>query len=233
MKLNALTTFIVLAGAALTAVIAQLMGINLVAALGLFSGATTNTPSLGAAQQMLKSLGGAWADQASQPALAYAVAYPGGIIGIIGSLLLLKFFFGRNAVNVPVPASATPALLERMNLLVENSTVENKSITSLAAAAGVAVSRLQRQGISEVETVGEKIYFQLGDLVLALSQDTLRRLFPWPPERLREVTAKLGQGLSEGWDARLPAISLLLSAATSALLVLIAARALARRDLHL
>jgi hypothetical protein len=74
---------------------------------------------------------------------------------------------------------------------------------------------------------------KLGDLVLALSQDTLRRLFPWPPERLREVTAKLGQGLSEGWDARLPAMSLLLSAATSALLVLVAARALARRDLHL
>jgi|GEM_PF-2455774 len=74
---------------------------------------------------------------------------------------------------------------------------------------------------------------KLGDLVLALSQDTLRRLFPWPPERLREITAKLGQGLSEGWDARLPAISLLLSAATAALLVLVAARTLARRDLHL
>ncbi len=74
---------------------------------------------------------------------------------------------------------------------------------------------------------------KLGDLVLALSQDTLRRLFPWPPERLREVTSKLGQGLSEGWDARLPAVSLLLSAATGALLVLVAARALSRRDLHL
>jgi len=74
---------------------------------------------------------------------------------------------------------------------------------------------------------------KLGDLVLALSQDTLRRLFPWPPERLREVTAKLGQGLSEGWDARLPAVSLLLSAASGALLVLVASRALSRRDLHL
>ena len=187
LKLNALTTFIVLAGAALTAVIAHLMGINLVAALGLFSGATTNTPSLGAAQQMLKSLGGAWADQASQPALAYAVAYPGGIIGIIGSLLLLKFFFGRNAVNVPVPASATPAPLERMNLLVENSTVENKSITGLAAAAGVAVSRIQRKEISEVETVGEKTFFQLGDIVLAVGTRAALEKFCEAIGRVSEV----------------------------------------------
>jgi hypothetical protein len=74
---------------------------------------------------------------------------------------------------------------------------------------------------------------KLGDLVLGLPQETLRRLFPWPPERLREVTTKLGQGLSEGWDAQLPAHALLLSVTTSALCALIACRALAHRDLHL
>jgi hypothetical protein len=73
---------------------------------------------------------------------------------------------------------------------------------------------------------------RLGDLVLGLDQDALRRLFTWAPERLRELTTKIGQGLSEGWDARLPAVSLLLSAATAGLCVLVAARVFARRDLH-
>ncbi len=73
---------------------------------------------------------------------------------------------------------------------------------------------------------------RLSDLVLALDQDTLRRLFTWAPERLREVTGKLGQGLSEGWEERLPAASLLLTAATVAALLLLATRAFSRKDLH-
>jgi hypothetical protein len=73
---------------------------------------------------------------------------------------------------------------------------------------------------------------KLGDLVLGLDADTLRRVFLWPPERLREVTLKLGQGLSEAWDARLPAVSLLLSLACAALCVLVGIRLFGRRDLH-
>jgi hypothetical protein len=73
---------------------------------------------------------------------------------------------------------------------------------------------------------------KLGYLVLGLDADTLRRVFVWPPERLREVTLKLGQGLSEAWDARLPAVSLLLSAACGAVCVLLGMRLFGRRDLH-
>lgn len=74
---------------------------------------------------------------------------------------------------------------------------------------------------------------KLGDLVLALDQETLRRLFTWAPERLREVTGKLGQGLSsEGWDERLTSVSLLLSAASTSAFLLLGTRVLARKDLH-
>ena len=64
----------------------------LFAAIGLFTGATTNTPSLGAAQQAMNTLG-ANAERAALPALAYAVAYPGGVFGVIATLLLLRFAF--------------------------------------------------------------------------------------------------------------------------------------------
>ena len=62
------------------------------ARLGLFSGATTNTPSLGAAQQAMLSAG-VGADQMALPVLAYSASYPVGIVGVIATLLLLKRFF--------------------------------------------------------------------------------------------------------------------------------------------
>ena len=67
-------------------------GYDFIAALGLFSGATTNTPSLGAAQQTLATVGNIPAAKAAIPALAYAVSYPIGIVGIIGSLITRAIF---------------------------------------------------------------------------------------------------------------------------------------------
>src|SRR5438034_820438 len=62
-------------------------------ALGIYSGAVTNTPSLGAGSQTLSTLPNIEPDRLALPALGYAVAYPGAIIGIIGTLLLLKQIF--------------------------------------------------------------------------------------------------------------------------------------------
>jgi putative transport protein len=94
MKLNLLAASVVLLGVAVTLGVAWLLfGVDVIAALGLFSGATTNTPSLGATQLTLRSLGGSVADKAGLPALAYAVAYPGGILGIIFTLVTLRAIF--------------------------------------------------------------------------------------------------------------------------------------------
>src|SRR6186713_2780047 len=80
LKLNVLALSVVLLGVATTLVVVnKVMGIDIIASLGLFTGATTNTPALGATQQTLKSLGEAFADKVTLPSLAYAVAYPGGV----------------------------------------------------------------------------------------------------------------------------------------------------------
>ena len=63
------------------------------AVLGIFSGASTNTPSLGAGAQALSTVPGIAPDRLTLPALAYAVTYPTAIVGIIGTLLLLKQIF--------------------------------------------------------------------------------------------------------------------------------------------
>jgi putative transport protein len=64
--------------------------------LGIFSGASTNTPSLGAGTQTLGTVQGIAPDRLALPALAYAVTYPTAIVGIIATLLVLKRLFRVN-----------------------------------------------------------------------------------------------------------------------------------------
>ena len=176
LKLNALAVCVVLLGVATTLLVAnKLLGIDLVASLGLLCGATTNTPSLGAAQQTLATIGGAVVDKAALPALAYAVAYPGGVFGIILSLLTLRFMF---RINPEQEAEAYRAdqrkgieSLERMNLVVENVNLENLSIGDIPGRRemSVIVSRIRRAGETQVHTATEQTLLHRGDVILAVA----------------------------------------------------------------
>lgn len=82
LKLNAFAILIILLGSLVTAFIYHLFNVPLPIILGIFSGAVTNTPSLGAGQQILTDLN---IDPAaiSQMGMGYAMAYPMGICGIL------------------------------------------------------------------------------------------------------------------------------------------------------
>ncbi len=175
LKLNLLALSVVLLGVVTTLLfVNKVMGIDLVASLGLFSGATTNTPSLGATQQTLKSLGEAFADKATLPALAYAVAYPGGVFGIIFVLLLLRFGYRINpeqeaeAYRNEQRRGHDP--VERMNILVRNSNLEGLAIGDIPGRAetSVVVSRIKRAGEPEVLTATEQTVLHQGDIILAV-----------------------------------------------------------------
>jgi putative transport protein len=92
-KMNALAAVIVILGAVSAPLIGWLAGFDAAAVLGIFSGASTNTPSLGAGTQTLNTLPCIALERLTLPALAYAVTYPTAIVGIIGTLLLLKQIF--------------------------------------------------------------------------------------------------------------------------------------------
>ena len=91
--LNLCAAAIVLGGAGLAALTVPLLGAKSFAAAGLFSGATTNTPSLGAGQEAISAVPNSTAEDKAMPALAYAVAYPGGVFGIIACVILLGKLF--------------------------------------------------------------------------------------------------------------------------------------------
>jgi putative transport protein len=173
LKLNSLAASVVLLGAVLAISIAYLAGVDIAAALGLFSGATTNTPSLGAAQETLNSIGGDAAMKATLPALAYAVSYPGGVVGIILVLLLIRGVFridaGKEAEQFRAEQKRGVDPLERMNLLVENPNVENLPVAEVPGReGGVVVSRIKRASASEVETATEQTVLHRGDVILAV-----------------------------------------------------------------
>jgi putative transport protein len=88
-KLNMLAAMIVLLGVVITYVIHIITGTDLATMVGVLSGAVTNTPGLGAAQQTFNDI-----YKTHNPSIAsgYAVAYPLGVIGIIISPMIIKFF---------------------------------------------------------------------------------------------------------------------------------------------
>src|SRR5690554_7495572 len=88
--LNLLATGVVLLGVVTTVVIHYITGTPIATMVGILSGAVTNTPGLGAAQQTFTDITGT-----TDPtiATAYAIAYPLGVVGIIITLVLLKQIF--------------------------------------------------------------------------------------------------------------------------------------------
>src|SRR5690349_19982245 len=96
LKLNLMAVGVDVLAAMLTVGVATFAKVDSTAALGLLSGAITNTPSLGATQQMLKMFHDQLGDKVALPGIAYAVAYPGGMFGIIAVLLLIRLFFRIN-----------------------------------------------------------------------------------------------------------------------------------------
>lgn len=98
--LNGLAVLIILLNIAVALAIYFGFGdISISNLVGVLSGAVTNTPGLGAAQQTLTEVAGtnaATADSIKGMAMGYAAAYPLGVLGIILSMILVKAIFRIN-----------------------------------------------------------------------------------------------------------------------------------------
>lgn len=154
------------------------------AAVGLLSGAVTNTPGLAAAQQALKDVPGLDAATLAMPGIGYAVAYPFGVIGIILAIILVRFAYRRDPVS-SIKRSISVSSEHKhgpgnMNLLVVNQQVIGKTIGEvLSTISGrVVVSRLARADKILVAT--NDIALSFGDLIHAVGShadlDRLRHI---------------------------------------------------------
>lgn len=147
--LNALAASIVLGGACLAPLAGWLCGFDFAAVLGIFAGASTNTPSLGAGSQALAVNPHLAPERLALPALAYAVTYPTAIAGIIGTLLVLKkvlrIDLAREAAEFAARHEHQAEPLERRTLVVDNHNLEGLMVAAVPGRveAGVTISRIR------------------------------------------------------------------------------------------
>lgn len=172
--LNLFAATIVLLGTAVAAVLILTGRVPLAAGSGLLSGATTNTPSLAAAGEAFKQVGAA-ADATTIQGLAYAVAYPFGILGIILAMLLVRTLF---RVDVAAEVRAAEASLRPSlppptgrNLEVRNANLAGRRIDAIPglAGSGVVVSRFSRGGV--VAVARPETELALGDVLHAVGPE--------------------------------------------------------------
>ncbi len=96
-KLNLLSMALVAIGLVFTLVLSWTTGISLSDMMGLLSGSVTNTPMLGAAQQAMLQISPDDSEGVARMALACAVAYPLGVIGVIIAIIILRKMFDKDA----------------------------------------------------------------------------------------------------------------------------------------
>lgn len=174
LRLNLLAASVVLFGAVLALALGWLLKMDFAAVLGLLSGATTNTPSLGAAQQTLATLPGVSEDRLALPALAYAVTYPAAIAGIISTLFVVKSVFridaAKEAEALRAEQRGRTEPLENHTLIVENPNLAGVSIEAIPSRVetGVTIARHRRAGESEVRVAAGNTLLQAGDAISAI-----------------------------------------------------------------
>ncbi len=174
LRFNLLAAGIVLIGSALAVGIGWLFKMDFAAVLGLLAGATTNTPSLGAAQQTLAMLPGVSDDRLVLPALAYAVTYPAAIAGIIGTLLALKGIFridpAKEAESFQEEQRSHTEPLENRTLVVDNPNLAGLTIDAVPSRreTGVTISRHRRAGETDARAATGKLVLQFGDSIMAI-----------------------------------------------------------------
>ena len=136
--------------------------------VGTLYGAVTNTPGLGAANEALNSLSSHFAGGAPQIASAYACAYPLGVLGIIGAIILIRYIcrvkLDKEEKELEA-ASETKATLKphHMHLEVSNNYLEGKTLLQVHDFLNrdFVVSRILHDG--HVSIPNRDTVFHIGD----------------------------------------------------------------------
>ena len=149
LRLNLFAILIVILGGLVTTLLHKIFAIPLPVVLGIFSGAVTNTPALGAGQQILRDLGEPFS-VVDQMGMSYAMAYPFGICGILLTMWLIRLFFRVNvekeAQQFDEQAGSGHSHLKTINIRVENPNLNRMAIQDVPVLNSdkIICSRLKR-----------------------------------------------------------------------------------------
>lgn len=200
MRLNLFAVGIVLLNIAVALTIYYILGgrIQLPMMIGILYGAVTNTPGLGAAQEALNQL-----HYTGDPiALGYACAYPLGVVGIIGSIIAIRYIFRINfskeeyeLQNQETDLKHKPHLLQ---LEVRNESISGKTQAQLKEFLGrpFVCSRTRHEG--HVIIPDENTIFHIGDQLFIVCTE----------EDAEAISAFIGKRIEVDWEQQdIPMVS--------------------------
>lgn len=193
--LNVLAVLVVFISVLITVALHFITGIPITTMVGILSGAVTNTPGLGAAQQANSDLNGI---DAPEIALGYAVAYPLGVIGCILALLALKYLLHINTRKEEAEAEQGLGHLQELTVRpvsveIRNEAVDGKTIKEIKPLLNRAfvISRIRhRDSENEVELVNADTVLHLQDQILFISN----------PKDMEAIIAFFGRQISAEWE---------------------------------
>lgn len=152
LQLNMLALGVIFLGLIFTVILSYASNVSLANMVGILCGATTNTPALGAAQQTLMQLTGD-SKSVADMALATAVAYPLGVVGVILAIIFLRKVF--------IPKEQIENQYERKErnmhvgeFQITNPAIEGKTIQEVMKLTPkhFVISRIWHDGIVTIPT---------------------------------------------------------------------------------
>lgn len=200
MTLNLLAVGIVLLNIVVTLAIYFLANgrVELPMMIGILYGAVTNTPGLGAAQEALNQL-----NYTGEPiALGYACAYPLGVVGIIGSIIVIRYIFrisfAKEEEQIKTQDADTKHKPHNMHLEVRNESINGKTLMQVKDFLGrpFVCSRMRHEG--HVSIPNHETVFHTGDQLFIVCSE----------EDAEAITAFIGKEIQVDWEKQdMPMVS--------------------------
>ena len=193
--LNMLAMTTIFLSVVITVILHFATGVPITTMVGILSGAVTNTPGLGAAQQANSDLNGI---DAPEIAMGYAVAYPLGVVGAILSLLALKYILNINTTKEEADAEKGLGHLQELTvrpvtLVIKNEAINGKAIKDIRPLVNrnFVISRIRyHEGNKETELVNSGTILHLDDEILIISN----------PIDIEAITVFFGKQVEVEWE---------------------------------
>lgn len=189
-SLNLLSMIVVALSIITTLVIFSFSGTSITSMAGILSGAVTNTPGLGAAQEALNQI-----NYTGDPiALGYACAYPLGVVGIIGSIIAIRYICRVNLKKEEQELNTQEADVKHqphmLHLEVRNESISGKTLLQIKDFLGrpFVCSRIRHEG--HVSIPNHETIFHVGDQLFIVCSE----------EDAEAVTAFIGKEIHVDWE---------------------------------
>ena len=194
LTLNLLAMLVVFLGVVITIILHFVTGTPITTMVGILSGAVTNTPGLGAAQQANSDLNGI---DAPEIALGYAVAYPLGVVGIILSLIALKYILRINTKTEEAEAERGLGHIQELTVRpisfeIRNEAIDGKKIKDIRPLMNrdFVISRVRYHDGQETELANSDTVLHLNDKILVIST----------PKDIEAISVFFGKQIDMQWE---------------------------------